>query len=148
MQLANRLADYAARLRYEQLDAATVHEVRRRLIDSLACALGAYDAGAPSVARRIASRISCRPGASFLGGRTKTSPDLAAFTNGVLFRYLDYNDTYLSLEPAHPSDNFAAVLAAAEVAGAVSFLCGPDAGYITGSTVNVDGGLIAMHPAV
>ena len=37
---------------------------------------------------------------------------------------------------------------AAEVAGAVSFLCGPDAGYITGSTVNVDGGLIAMHPAV
>jgi 2-methylcitrate dehydratase len=33
-----------------------------------------------------------------------------------LFRYLDYNDTYLSLEPAHPSDNFAAVLAAAEVA--------------------------------
>jgi 3-oxoacyl-[acyl-carrier protein] reductase len=37
---------------------------------------------------------------------------------------------------------------AAEVAGAVAFLCGPDAGYITGTTVNVDGGLIAMHPAV
>ena len=37
---------------------------------------------------------------------------------------------------------------AAEVAGAVSFLCGSDAGYITGTTVNVDGGLIAMHPAV
>jgi NAD(P)-dependent dehydrogenase (short-subunit alcohol dehydrogenase family) len=37
---------------------------------------------------------------------------------------------------------------AAEVAGAVSFLCGPDATYITGTTVNVDGGLIAMHPAI
>jgi hypothetical protein len=24
----------------------------------------------------------------------------------------------------------------------------PEAGYITGSAVNVDGGLIAMHPAV
>ncbi len=118
MHLANRLAEYAARLQFEQLDEATVHEVRRRLIDSLACALGAYDAGAACVARRIASRVACRPGASFLGGRTKTSPDLAAFANGVLFRYLDYNDTYLSLEPAHPSDNFAAVLAAAEVAGA------------------------------
>src|SRR5205823_11432827 len=44
-------------------------------------------------------------------------PALAAFANGVLFRYLDFNDTYLSLEPAHPSDNFAAVLAAAEAAG-------------------------------
>jgi 2-methylcitrate dehydratase len=118
MHLANRLANYAARLQFEQLDAATVHEVGRRLIDSLACALGAYDAGAPSVARRIASRVTAQPGASVLGGRNKTSPDLAAFCNGILFRYLDFNDTYLSLEPAHPSDNFAAVLAAAEVAGA------------------------------
>src|SRR5207245_6883883 len=33
-------------------------------------------------------------------------------------RYLDYNDTYLALEPAHPSDNLAAVLAVGEVAGA------------------------------
>jgi NAD(P)-dependent dehydrogenase (short-subunit alcohol dehydrogenase family) len=37
---------------------------------------------------------------------------------------------------------------AAEVAAAVSFLCAPDATYITGITVNVDGGLTAMHPAI
>jgi NAD(P)-dependent dehydrogenase (short-subunit alcohol dehydrogenase family) len=37
---------------------------------------------------------------------------------------------------------------AAEVAAAVSFLCAPDATYITGITVNVDGGLTAMHPAL
>jgi 2-methylcitrate dehydratase len=38
----------------------------------------------------------------------------ATFVNGLLVRYLDYNDTYLSLEPAHPSDNLAAVWSVGE----------------------------------
>jgi 2-methylcitrate dehydratase len=115
--LARRLAEYAANLSFERLDPKTVHEVRRRLIDSFACALGAYAAGAPSVARAICRRVTSEPAATYLGGAKKTLPALAAFCNGVLFRYLDFNDTYLSLEPAHPSDNLAAVLAAGEAAG-------------------------------
>jgi 2-methylcitrate dehydratase len=115
--LAERLATYATSLRFEDLDTRTVHEVRRRLIDSLACALGAYEAPPVRAARAIARRVKSEPGASWLGGEGRTSPDLAAFVNGIHFRYLDFNDTYLSKEPAHPSDNFAAVLAAAEAAG-------------------------------
>src|SRR5579872_3326512 len=115
--LADRLANYAANLTFEKLDQKTVHEVRRRLIDSFACALGAYDAHAPNVARAICRRVQSDPAATFLGGTNKTLPALAAFCNGILFRYLDFNDTYLSLEPAHPSDNLAAVLAAGEAAG-------------------------------
>jgi 3-oxoacyl-[acyl-carrier protein] reductase len=37
---------------------------------------------------------------------------------------------------------------ASDVADAVSFLCGSGASYITGITLNVDGGLTAMHPAI
>jgi 2-methylcitrate dehydratase len=37
--------------------------------------------------------------------------------NGYLIRYLDYNDTYLSREALHPSDNLAGVLAVAEAEG-------------------------------
>lgn len=115
--LAERLANYAAHLSFDRLDEKTIHEVRRRLIDSFACALGAWDAHAPNVARAICRRVTSEPAATFLGGSRKTLPALAAFCNGVLFRYLDFNDTYLSLEPAHPSDNLAAVLAAGEAAG-------------------------------
>src|SRR5260370_28230496 len=50
------------------------------------------------------------------GGRSST--EWATFVNGLLIRYLDYNDTYLSLEPAHPSDNLAAVLSVGEATGA------------------------------
>jgi 2-methylcitrate dehydratase len=114
--LAVRLAEYAANLTFDKLDQKTVHEVRRRLIDSFACALGAYGANAPNVARAICRRVTSEPAATYLGGAKKTLPALAAFCNGVLFRYLDFNDTYLSLEPAHPSDNLAAVLAAGEAA--------------------------------
>ena len=45
-------------------------------------------------------------------------PDWAAFATGCCIRYFDYNDTYLSKEPAHPSDNIAAALAVAESVGA------------------------------
>ena len=48
---------------------------------------------------------------------TKTSPELATFVNGLMVRYFDYNDTYLSKEPAHPSDNISACLAVGEREG-------------------------------
>ncbi len=114
--LAQRLAEYAISIRFDDLPDLVVHETKRRLIDALGCALGARGADTPRVAERVASRIAAEPAATTLYG-SRTSPDMAAFVNGILFRYLDYNDTYLSKEPAHPSDNLAAVLAAGEAAG-------------------------------
>src|SRR2546429_7356188 len=115
--LANRLAEYAGLLRYEDLPAETVHESKRRFIDSFATAVGAMDAEAYAIAKRCALRVQGEPGASLLGGG-RSSAEWATFVNGLLIRYLDYNDTYLSLEPAHPSDNLAAVLAAGEAVNA------------------------------
>src|SRR5213076_1684507 len=71
-----------------------------------------------AIARRVASRFNATNGATLLGTRHVAPPDWAAFANGCLVRYLDYNDTYLSKEPAHPSDNIPAAFAAAEMEGA------------------------------
>jgi 2-methylcitrate dehydratase len=112
--LAHRLAEYAASLTFDQLPPPVVHEVKRRVIDSIGCALGAWDAEPCAIARRVASRFGAANGATLWGTDHRAPPDWAAFANGCLVRYLDFNDTYLSKEPAHPSDNIPALLAVAE----------------------------------
>ncbi len=112
--LADRLAAFALATKFDELPAAVVVEARRRLIDAFACAAGALHEPAPTIARKAARAVPGEPGASLFGGG-RSSADWAAFANGVHIRYLDCNDTYLSLEPAHPSDNWAAVMAAGEL---------------------------------
>lgn len=117
MILAQRLAEYAEPLSFSQLSPPAIHEVKRRLIDSFATAVGAMPSEAFAIARKCALRVQGNPGATLLGGG-RSSPEWATFVNGLLIRYLDFNDTYLSLEPAHPSDNLAAVLSVGEAVGA------------------------------
>ncbi|OGQ09423.1 MAG: 2-methylcitrate dehydratase [Deltaproteobacteria bacterium RIFCSPLOWO2_12_FULL_43_16] len=112
MIIARMLAEYAGKLKYTDLPEDVVHEVKRRLIDSIGCVIGAFNSEPAKIAREIA--ILTKGSSSVIGTNIKTSPDLAAFANGVAIRYLDYNDTYLSKEPAHPSDNISACLAVAE----------------------------------
>jgi 2-methylcitrate dehydratase len=114
--LAERLAAFALETRYEDLPPTVVAEAKRRLLDSYGCAIGALDEPAPGIARRVASKTQGTPSVNLIGGGTSAA-DWGAFANGVHIRYLDCNDTYLSLEPAHPSDNWAAVMAAGQLAG-------------------------------
>jgi 2-methylcitrate dehydratase len=114
--LAERFARYATKLRFDDLPANVVHEAKRRVIDSFATAVGAMDAEAYAIAKRCALRVQSDRSATLFGGGT-SSVEWATFVNGLLIRYLDYNDTYLSLEPAHPSDNLAPVLAVGESLG-------------------------------
>jgi 2-methylcitrate dehydratase len=116
--LAHQLADYACALRFEDLSPAVVHEVKRRVIDSFGCALGARDEEPCVIARKVASEFSAKNGSTIIGTDHKAPPDWTAFANGCCIRYFDYNDTYLSKEPAHPSDNISAALAVAESVGA------------------------------
>ncbi len=116
--LAHQLADYACSLKFEDLSKETVHEVKRRVIDSFGCALGAWNEEPCVIARKVASEFSAKNGATIIGTAHKAPPDWGAFATGCCIRYFDYNDTYLSKEPAHPSDNLAAVFAVAESVGA------------------------------
>lgn len=117
MSPAKKIADFACSLSYDQLSHEAVHEAKRRVLDSFGCAMGAWLSEPAKIARDLASLTEGHAGATVIGTRHQSSPELAAFANGAMFRYLDYNDTYLSKEPAHPSDNIAALLAIAEAFG-------------------------------
>ena len=116
--IAERLSSFSTSLRYQDLPAEVVHQTKRMIIDTLGCAFGGY-AGEPSkLARDLASTVSSTQPATVLGSGLTTGPELAAFANGVMIRYLDFNDGYTSKESGHPSDSIAATLAATEVASA------------------------------
>jgi 2-methylcitrate dehydratase len=117
MDLSERLGEYASSLTYDDLGETVIREAKKRLLDSIGCAVGAYSEGPVKAARRLCERGYPGSASTILGTKRKTTPDMATFVNGLMVRYFDFNDTYLSKEPAHPSDNIPACLATAEMEG-------------------------------
>jgi 2-methylcitrate dehydratase len=106
---------YTNALSFTDLPAEVVHQAKRLLVDTLGCAVGGYPSEPSKIARTLAEPVSSRQPATILGSGQQTSLDLATFANGVMIRYLDFNDGYTSKESGHPSDAIAAVLSPAEI---------------------------------
>jgi 2-methylcitrate dehydratase len=114
LTLAERLADYVHSINYNNIPESVVHETKKRIIDSLGCGIGAFNEAPVKISRKVAEAARDVRGSTLFGTRKKTTPDLAGFVNGIMVRYFDYNDTYLSKEPAHPSDNIGPCFSVAE----------------------------------
>ena len=56
------LSDSTCRLAHEDLSPETVHQVKRTLIDTLGCGIGAFDGEPVVIAQRVASQVrgTCR----------------------------------------------------------------------------------------
>ncbi len=92
--------------------------LKRNVLDSIACALGALDGELIPAIRAQVEQFSSRPTTTLIGGG-RSSVDQSAFFNTVLVRYPDLLDTFLTPGGlCHPADNFGAVLAMAEHADA------------------------------
>jgi len=117
--ISRGLAEHVASLDRKTLPESTLHEAKKRIIDSLACAVGAYEAEPVKIAQRVARRYggATTRGTIWSSGE-RVAADMAAFTNTVMVRYLDYNDSYIGpADGGHPSDIIPAVFAVAEDCG-------------------------------
>ena len=115
--IAEQMSSWTVGLHYSHLPAEVAHLAKRMIIDTIGCAIGAYTSEPSKIARYLASTVTSTQPCTVIGSGQTTSPDLATFANGVMIRYLDYNDGYTSQESGHPSDSIAAVLSATEMAG-------------------------------
>jgi 2-methylcitrate dehydratase len=68
-RILNFLSDYCVKLTYQELSESVVHDVKRRVIDTLGCAMGSYNMGPPMIARAHALEVVSTPGATVLGTR-------------------------------------------------------------------------------
>jgi 2-methylcitrate dehydratase len=116
-QITRSISEFTARLNYNDLPAEVVHDCKRRMIDTIGCAIAAFDDEPVRIARAVAMRTQVAKGASVIGTAHRTLPELASFANSVASRYLEGNDTYPG-GGGHPNDNLLPILAVAEATGA------------------------------
>lgn len=113
--------------------------VINRVIDNAAVAAASLTR-APVVAAR--AQAEAHPvsrngvGSTVFGSALPTSPEWAAWANGVAVRELDFHDTFLAAEYSHPGDNIPAITAVAQHLGrsGAELL----AGIVTGYEIQID----------
>ena len=105
MNLDEQIYEYSLHIDDLLKDKSTTEELKKRIVDSLFVSYGARNADAVQISKRALLPSSGKIDAPIYYDKRKASVDIATYINGSMTRYLDYNDTYLSKEALHPSDN-------------------------------------------
>jgi 2-methylcitrate dehydratase len=116
-QLAWKLAELAARV--DAIDADVAEMIACRVVDNAAVALAAIDR-APVAAARAMALAHVRPNGATLFGlpaRVRVDAEWAAWANATAVRELDFHDTFLAADYAHPGDSIAPLVAVAQATG-------------------------------
>jgi 2-methylcitrate dehydratase len=116
-QLAWKLAEVATDP--VPVEAPVTEMVVNRLIDDAAVAAASLERRPVAHARAQALCHPATPGAAVFGCRqgSRSSPEWATWANCTAVRELDFHDTFLAAEYAHPGDNIPALVAVAQHAG-------------------------------
>jgi 2-methylcitrate dehydratase len=115
-QLAWKLAELAA---MPTIDVDTAELVAARVIDNAGVALAAINRKPVAAARAMALANPRPRGATLFGldpGVTVAAP-WAAWANATAVRELDFHDTFLAADYAHPGDSIAPLIAVAQQTG-------------------------------
>ena len=116
-QLAWKIAEVAAGA--GALDADVLEMIACRIVDNAGVALAAINRE-PVAAARAMALAHPRPGGATLFGlpsETRVHAEWAAWANATAVRELDFHDTFLAADYAHPGDSIQPILAVAQQTG-------------------------------
>src|ERR1044072_4008397 len=100
-----RLGGVVVRTSYDDLSGGAPEQFKNRVLRLLGCAIGAMGAEPVQLVHDEVAEFGPSGACTLIGGG-RTAPDRAAFYNGALVRYLDYNDGYVAKgESGHPRAN-------------------------------------------
>ncbi len=111
------ISEFAVNLKYEDLPAEVVHQTKRFLYDSIACAFGGYKTKDVKIIYDIYNEMGGKEEATVIGFGKKMPAVNATLVNSLAIRALDYNDIYWKEDPSHPSDIIPAALSVGEALG-------------------------------
>ncbi len=109
-----QLSQWAAGLKFEDINPEAVDAAKRFLYDSLGCALGGYQQEDCRIMLDYARARGGNPEATCIGSGFRTDVVQSALLNALMIRAMDYNDIYWKQDPCHPSDIIPAAMSIAE----------------------------------
>jgi 2-methylcitrate dehydratase len=120
MSISKELAEEVLGFNAGDIPPYVIHQTERLILDTIGCAIGGYASDACTSLQKVAIELGGFQEASVICSGTKTSCLNATLLNGVMTRYLDYNDAVvIAAENTfrvgyHPSEIIPPILALAE----------------------------------
>ncbi|HEY4354250.1 MAG TPA: MmgE/PrpD family protein [Acidobacteriaceae bacterium] len=111
------MARWSEKLEYNQLSPEAIHQAKRFLLDSVACALGGFQQHHVEIALGVLRELAGTGPGTVIGSGERMDVVSATLANALMVRSMDYNDIYWKQDPSHPSDIIPAAMAACERAG-------------------------------
>jgi len=112
--ISRQIAEFAVGLKYEDLPAEVIHEVKRYLYDSIGCAYGSMGTHDVKSMLEIYQEMGGAGESRVIGFGDELPAVSTALVNSLMIRALDFNDIYWKDDPSHPSDLIPAALSMAE----------------------------------
>jgi 2-methylcitrate dehydratase len=114
--IARTLVDYSLKFRFEGLPDKIVARTKQAVLDTLGCAIAGYESESSRIVQEVIGSWGGPLESTVFGSGLKTSCFNTVLANGVMVRYLDFNDTITRprAKGTHPSELIPMVLALSE----------------------------------